>query len=103
MGDSGDKTKEVEKLFDSLCDPGSKTLNRSQVQKLLAQLSDEEPSDEETQFILRVCEGLDDDPDSLSKPELKCAVEAWTSYMNQREMLQGTLDTFDKSGNGKLE
>jgi len=104
LWESYEKSKDLGKLFDSLCEPGKETLDRSQVKQLLKQLDEKsDPTDEEVQFIMKVCEGLDDDPDSLSKGELQSAVEAWAAYQSQHEMLQKTLDDFDKSGNGKLE
>mmetsp|Transcript_26888 Transcript_26888/g.75752 ORF Transcript_26888/g.75752 Transcript_26888/m.75752 type:complete len:214 (-) Transcript_26888:47-688(-) len=102
---SGQKSMEAGKSFSKFTTEGSDVLSRSQVKALLTDLSNNQqpPSNEEIDFILKICEGSDEDPDMLERSEVQHAVEAWATYNEQRDMLQATLDEYDTSGSGKLE
>mmetsp|Transcript_54903 Transcript_54903/g.139151 ORF Transcript_54903/g.139151 Transcript_54903/m.139151 type:complete len:214 (-) Transcript_54903:80-721(-) len=99
------KSMEGGKCLPKFSTEGPDVLNRSQVKALLAEVSNQQqpPSNEEVDFILKICEGSDEDPDMLERSEVQHAVEAWATYIEQRDMLQATLDEYDTSGSGKLE
>lgn len=77
-------------------------LEPDQVRSLLTDLSNRPPSEQELDYILKLCD--DKNPNgAIDLSELQHAIQAWKSYVAQRDELQAALDKFDVSGSGKLE
>eukprot|EP00443_Scrippsiella_acuminata_P031782 CAMPEP_0115248544 /NCGR_PEP_ID=MMETSP0270-20121206/42124_1 /TAXON_ID=71861 /ORGANISM="Scrippsiella trochoidea, Strain CCMP3099" /LENGTH=201 /DNA_ID=CAMNT_0002663847 /DNA_START=67 /DNA_END=672 /DNA_ORIENTATION=+ len=77
-------------------------LEPEQLKSLLTDLSNRPPSELELSYILKLCD--DQKPNgAIDLSELQHAIQAWKSYVVQRDELQAALDKFDVSGSGKLE
>lgn len=81
-------------------------LEEDQVKNLLTDMDSSTPpgtppSDEELKFIIKVSDRADDG--CLERKELEFALHAWRILTTKRKEIETTMETFDKSGTGKLE
>lgn len=80
----------------------SHKLDAQELRNLLFDLNKVEPSQDEIDFIIKLCD-VKKRNNSIDFPELKHAITAWREYCSKRLAMQEALEKFDTSLSGKLE
>eukprot|EP00446_Apocalathium_sp_SHHI-4_P041012 CAMPEP_0177332350 /NCGR_PEP_ID=MMETSP0368-20130122/21544_1 /TAXON_ID=447022 ORGANISM="Scrippsiella hangoei-like, Strain SHHI-4" /NCGR_SAMPLE_ID=MMETSP0368 /ASSEMBLY_ACC=CAM_ASM_000363 /LENGTH=204 /DNA_ID=CAMNT_0018792807 /DNA_START=10 /DNA_END=624 /DNA_ORIENTATION=- len=96
------ETKVLCNLFRQYDTNKSNKLEADNVKNLLRDLNGVDPTEEELEFIMKLCDDQCANS-AIDLSELKHAIIAWMDYCKNRDKMQEALDKYDKSGTGKLE
>mmetsp|Transcript_13459 Transcript_13459/g.18426 ORF Transcript_13459/g.18426 Transcript_13459/m.18426 type:complete len:199 (-) Transcript_13459:230-826(-) len=83
----------------------SGTLDSKQLTQLLTELNKgSPPSAEERDFILNTADGVSGNKNKeIDKNELMVAIDAWKSYVDNKELIHSYFDKYDTNRSGVLE